>query len=74
MRLIGELKQELIPRMIKTFTPTSFKKLSKQESSGGDDLPEQEFYDSIKPKLNELYRNPSEETITNILKYARKKR
>ena len=60
--------------MTKTFTPTSFKKLSKQESSEGDDLPEQNFYNSIKPKLDELYRNPSDETIAKILKHARKKR
>ncbi len=60
--------------MIKTFTPTRLKRLSKQESLGGDDFPEQEFHDSIKPKLDELYRNPSDETIAKILKYARKKR
>ena len=60
--------------MTKTFTPTSFKKLSKQESSGDDDLPDQEFYNNIKQKLDELYRNPSDETIAKILEYARKKR
>ncbi len=74
MRFIIELKSRTIPRMTKTFTPTRFKKLSKQESLGGDDVPEQEFYDSIKLKLDELYRNPSDETISKILKYARKKR
>lgn len=60
--------------MIKTFTSTSFKKLSKQGSSEGDDFPDQEFYNSIKPKLDELYRNPSDETVAKILEYARKKR
>lgn len=61
-------------RMTKTSTPTRFKKLSKQEPSGDGDVPEPAFYNSIKPKLNELFANPSEETINKILEYAHKKR
>lgn len=61
-------------RMTKTSTPTRFKKLSKQEPSRGGDVPEPEFYNSIKPKLDELFTNPSEETINKILNYARETR
>lgn len=58
--------------MTKTFTQTNFKKLSK--SNPGDEPSDQNFYKTIKPKLDELYREPSDETIAKILKYASKKR
>lgn len=60
--------------MTKTFTTTSFKNLSKPNASEQGDLPEQQFYQTIKPKLDELYREPSDETIAKILKHAIKKR
>ncbi|RZK54339.1 MAG: hypothetical protein EOO87_10730 [Pedobacter sp.] len=59
--------------MTKTFTQTNFKKLSKSNASD-DDSSGQTFYKTIKPKLDELYREPSDETIAKILKYASKKR
>lgn len=31
------------------------------------------FYDNIKPELDKLSRNPSDETIASILAYSRKK-
>ena len=31
------------------------------------------FYNNIKPRLNKLVKNPSEETIEKILAYAKKK-
>lgn len=32
-----------------------------------------DFYNNIKPRLNKLVKNPSEETIEKILAYAKKK-
>jgi hypothetical protein len=32
-----------------------------------------DFYNKIKPRLNKLVKNPSEETIEKILAYAKKK-
>lgn len=31
------------------------------------------FYDSIKPKLDQLIKDPSDETLEKIMAYARKK-
>jgi hypothetical protein len=59
--------------MTKTFTPTNFKDLSKS-SPRCDDKSSQKFYDSIKPKLDELFRDPSDETLQNILNHANSKR
>jgi hypothetical protein len=59
--------------MTKTFTLTTFKNLSKKSTLNSKDLPEHELYHQIKPKLDELYRDPSEETIEKILNYANKK-
>ena len=58
--------------MTKTFTPTKFKNLSNPNFEQGDN-PDQKLYEAIKPKLDELYREPSEETIAKILKYAKKR-
>ena len=62
--------------MTKTFT-------TKNSTSSQPDLienaPDEEaeqhiiFYNSIKPQLNKLVKNPSEETIEKILAYAKKK-
>jgi hypothetical protein len=32
------------------------------------------FYNSIKPQLNELIKDPSDEIISNILAYSKKKK
>ena len=60
-------------RMTKTFTPTQFKDLSNLTTLEQGNNPDQKLYDAIKPKLDELYREPSEETIAKILKYAKKR-
>jgi len=59
--------------MTKTFTPTQFKNLSTPTTLEQGDTPDQKLYEAIKPKLDELYREPSEETIAKILKYAKKR-
>ncbi|WP_293301815.1 hypothetical protein [Pedobacter sp. UBA4863] len=59
--------------MTKTFTQTNLKKLSKPNPSEQGDFPDQRFYQTIKPKLDELLREPSEETIAKILKHAQKR-
>lgn len=61
-------------RMTKTFTPTPLKDLSTLSTlEQGNNNPDQKLYEAIKPKLDELYREPSEETIAKILKYAKKR-
>ncbi len=59
--------------MTKTFTPTPFKNLSNPATLEQAENPDQKLYEAIKPKLDELYREPSEETIAKILKYAKKR-
>lgn len=59
--------------MTKTFTPTPFKNLSTPTTLEQVENLDQKLYDAIKPKLDELYREPSEETIAKILKYAKKR-
>jgi len=64
-------------RMTKTFTPIRFKNLpisNAPEHNNESDMETQKFYETIKPKLDELYKEPSEETIAKILAYANKKR
>lgn len=63
-------------RMTKTFTPTNFKNLPKPSAPEQDNenaMDNQKFYENIKPSLDELYREPSEETIAKILAYAKKR-
>ncbi|MFN0291290.1 hypothetical protein [Pedobacter helvus] len=59
--------------MTKTFTPPNQKNVSKTETNEPSNQPDQHFYGSIKQQLNKLYREPSEETITKILNYAKKR-
>lgn len=59
--------------MTKTFTQTNLKKLSKSKALEQGDPSGQNFYKTIKPKLDELYREPSDETIAKILKHAQKR-
>lgn len=60
-------------RMTKTFTQTNLKKLSKSKALEQGDPSGQNFYKTIKPKLDELYREPSDETIAKILKHTQKR-
>ena len=60
-------------RMTKTFTQTNLKNLSKSKALEQGDPSGQNFYKTIKPKLDELFREPSEETIAKILKHAQKR-
>jgi len=59
--------------MTKTFTSTHLKNLSNPEALEQSEIPDQKFYKAIQPKLNELYRDPSDETIAKILNYAKKR-
>ena len=60
-------------RMTKTFTPTNLKKQSKPEAFDQNNQDDQKFYENIKPQLDKLYKEPSEETIAKILNYAKKR-
>lgn len=60
-------------RMTKTFTPTNLKNLSKPEAFDQPNQDDQKFYEGIKKQLDELYREPSEDTIAKILNYAKKR-
>jgi hypothetical protein len=63
--------------MIKTFTSTNrVSYLHQQPEHFDSELTEDSvssFYDTIKPELNKLIRDPSEETIERILAYSAKK-
>ena len=63
--------------MTKTFTPTENANCLPEnpEKMFYEILEESElmFYNSIKPQLDQLSKNPSEETIEKILAYSRKK-
>ncbi|MFN0257384.1 hypothetical protein [Pedobacter ureilyticus] len=59
--------------MTKTFTPTNLKKQSKAEAFDQHNQDDQKFYENVKPQLDKLYREPSEETIAKILNYAKKR-
>jgi len=63
--------------MIKTFTSnSSVNHLHQQPESCDSELIEESvsaFYESLKPELNKLIRNPSEEAIQRILAYSQRK-
>lgn len=59
--------------MTKTFTPTNLKKQSKPDAFDQSNQEDQKFYDNVKPQLDKLYREPSEDTIAKILNYAKKR-
>jgi len=63
--------------MIKTFTSnSSVNHLHQQPESCDSELTEESvsgFYESLKPELNKLIRNPSEEAIQRILAYSQRK-
>ncbi|TDO23330.1 hypothetical protein [Pedobacter duraquae] len=61
--------------MIKTFTsPDSVNHAQQQPDLSDPDLLEPAdalYYESIKPELNKLVKDPSDETILKILSYSR---
>lgn len=63
--------------MIKTFTSnSSVNHLHQQPESCDSELTEESvfgFYESMKPELNKLIRDPSEEVIQRILAYSQTK-
>lgn len=63
--------------MTKTSTPTNIVNFpNPQQAEITVDVAEQQdqmFYNSIKPQLDELIKNPSDETIEKILAYSKKK-
>lgn len=63
--------------MTKTSTSSQLANFSNLEATPtvADEAEQQDqlFYNSIKPQLNELVKNPSDETISKILAYAKKK-
>jgi hypothetical protein len=63
--------------MIKTLTSTNHvNHLHEQPEPFKTELMDESvssFYEMLKPELNKLIRNPSEETINSILAYSKKK-
>ena len=63
--------------MTKTSTSTNLvnfpNALPAEKAVNEADQQNEMFYNSIKPQLNQLVKNPSDETIEKILAYARKK-
>ncbi|WP_461788506.1 hypothetical protein [Pedobacter sp.] len=59
--------------MTKTSTPNPPKNLSKKEVAEQLLQPEEKFYRELKPQLDELHREPSDETIAKILDYAKRR-
>jgi hypothetical protein len=62
--------------MIETFTQQNselFHEKNNEEITAMKNLTEEEyaFYEQLKPALNSLIKNPSEESINRILKYAK---
>lgn len=63
--------------MTKTSTPENPANFAEQEAiqtvSDETEQRNELFYNSIKPQLNQLIKDPSDETINKILAYSRKK-
>ncbi|WP_316772713.1 hypothetical protein [Pedobacter frigiditerrae] len=63
--------------MTKTSTPTNIvnfpNPLKVEKTTDVAEQQDQMFYNSIKPQLDELVKNPSDETIEKILAYSKKK-
>ena len=57
--------------MIKTSTKKN-SSIQSPEGTTGTAKKESQFYDAIRPKLNQLIKNPSVETIESILSYSKK--
>ena len=63
--------------MTKTATPNHIVNFTNPQPAQNavDEVDQQDlmFYNSIKPQLNELVKNPSDETINKILAYSKTK-
>jgi len=63
--------------MTKTSTPTQIvnfpNTLAEEKTADAAEQQDELFYYSIKSRLNELVKNPSDETINKILAYSQKK-
>ena len=61
--------------MIETSTSVNHLNYEQPKSESMEDMDAADllFYNSLKPELDALSRNPSEDTISNILAYSRKK-
>ena len=63
--------------MIKTSTPINLASSPQaqpvQKVEDEADQQDELFYNSIKPQLDKLIKNPTDETITKILAYSKKK-
>ena len=61
--------------MTKTSTPNQTVNFQNAAQETIDEGEQQDvlFYNSIKPQLNELIKDPSDETISRILAYSRTK-
>lgn len=57
--------------MIKTSTKKN-SSIQSSEGTVGTAKKDSMFYDAIKPKLNQLIKNPSKETIESILNFSKK--
>lgn len=60
--------------MTKTFTPTSPVDLPAEKVADEADQQGKLFYNSIKPQLNELIKDPSDEVINKILAHSKSSR
>ena len=60
--------------MTETFTKTASSSLNEAfENSSLDELSacEQDFYNNIRPALDSISKNPSEEVVNRIMKFSR---
>lgn len=63
------MTQTSTPIQSENFSSAPAEEMTADESEQQDEL----FYNSIKPQLNELIREPSDETVKKILAYSKKK-
>ncbi|MFP5081508.1 hypothetical protein [Pedobacter sp. JCM 36344] len=59
--------------MIKTSTSTNQLNYERSMMESAIERSDLAFYQTLKPQLDALIRNPSEETISKILAYSKKK-
>lgn len=59
--------------MIKTSTSTNQFNYERSMVESAIETSDLAFYQTLKPQLDALIRNPSEETISKILAYSKKK-
>jgi hypothetical protein len=56
-----------------SINPFNYEKSKMETAIENIDTSDLAFYDVLKPQLDALVRNPSDETITKILAYAKNK-